>query len=84
MKLLKLFFRDEQEASIEYAEAWEVRWESVFSFSSISVFKTDQIRVFVSEEDANRFADALRDAHKLLRNTGKATWVRVNKQEAYT
>jgi len=67
MNLIKMFFRDRTEISVNVAEAWEVRW-----FSRYGQYYGDirpEIRIFVTKHEANEFADALRDAYRLIRHS---------------
>ncbi len=63
----KIFFRDEQEASVNVAQTYEVRWKSRYDNYASSV--RPEVRVFTTLEDAEAFAEALRDAFKLIRHT---------------
>ena len=67
MKSIKMFFRDEQETSVDVAEAWEVRWTS--RYGEYSGNTQPEIRVFTSKGDAMAFRDALVDAFKLIKHT---------------
>ena len=79
MRILKLFFRDEQKTSVDIVECWEVRW-----YSRHNSFRypdaIPEIRVFTSQEDALEFKRALHDAFKTLRYTSGIA-VDVMKQE---
>jgi len=67
MELLKIFFRDKQQQSVEIFECWEVRWQSrhgAFSHDTVP-----EIRVFPKRKDAEDFKAALEDAFKLIKHT---------------
>lgn len=64
MILKKLFFRDKDTTSVD---TWEVRWESRYGAWYRNV--SPEVRVFVSREDAEEFAKALKDAFRLIRHT---------------
>lgn len=77
MNLKKLFFRDEQQVSVDVYEAWAVRWTSRFGrFASDT---QPELKVFTSEEDAKLFAKALKDAFALINHTSDAH-VSISKQ----
>lgn len=69
MNLKKLTFRDTQDTSIEVCQAWEVWWTSRHGKYSADVKK--EVRVFISEEAAEQFRDALEDAFKLIKHTSE-------------
>jgi hypothetical protein len=46
-------------------ENWTVKWRS--RYGDFSHETTEECEVFTSREDANQFAEALRDAFKLLK-----------------
>lgn len=51
--------------------SWIVRWLSVKFDDSTLLYTKQQSEIFPSEIDANKFADQLVEAMKLLRCTGK-------------
>lgn len=73
----KVSFRDEQKISVDVVECWEVRWYSRHGGYSGDV--RQEVRVFPNEDDANTFAEALRDAYALLKHL-HGNWVHVEKQ----
>jgi hypothetical protein len=77
MNLSKIFFRDKQEMSVDVWEAWEVRWTS--RYGAFASDTKPEMKIFTTEEDANQFADALRDAFKLIKTTS-GTGVSIIKQ----
>ena len=77
MNLSKMFFRDKQQVSVDVYEAWGVRWQS--RHGGFSGDTKPEMRVFTSEKDAEEFADALRDAFRLIKHTS-GTCVSVSKQ----
>lgn len=56
-----------QSEILEAAESWIVRWESRCGQFSYDWRK--ECEVFLSKEDANRFAESLRNAFNLLKFT---------------
>tara|TARA_R110000782_G_scaffold214803_1_gene302570 strand:+ start:47 stop:298 length:252 start_codon:yes stop_codon:yes gene_type:complete len=68
MKMLSMLFRDKTEVSIDFVQTWEVRWTS--RHGKYHHDTRPEIRVFTSKEDATLFADALKDAFNLIKNTG--------------
>ncbi len=76
MEFLKLFIRDKQEQAIETVNCYEVRWTS--RHGSFSGETQQEVRVFVSQEDAEEFYDALKAAFKLIKHTS-GTRVTVNR-----
>lgn len=73
-----MFFRNEELVSVDVAQTWEVRWWS--RYNGFSHGTQGEVSVFVSEETANRFAQALRDAFKLIKHTS-GTAVTVKKSD---
>ena len=59
-------------------EVWEVRWAS--RYGSYSSQTRPEMEIFDSKEDANTFADALKECFKLLRYKGDETKVEVVKR----
>lgn len=55
--------------------AWEVRWVSRSAEYSSST--KPEVKLFITEQEANDFADALKAAFKLIGNSGKETEVHV-------
>lgn len=51
------------------AEVWIVSWDTVYSYSSVFDKGRRVAKAFLVEEDAEAFAQSLRDAQKLLQNT---------------
>lgn len=78
MNLKKMFFRDEQETSVDVCECWEVRWKS--RFDDYHGCTKPEIRVFPIKEDAEEFKKALDDAYKLIKHT-HGTLTTLTKQE---
>lgn len=66
---------------VDVVELWEVRWVSIkfHKILSVHLMEKDEMQVFVSEQIANEFKDALLNAHKLLKNSGNALHVTVQK-----
>lgn len=62
------------------AELWEVRWESLYRFVGNSYHTHEQLEAFPLKEDAEKFAASLKDAMKLLGNTGVE--VRIQRRKA--
>jgi len=68
MNLRKLFFRGKQETSVDVvADTWEVSWYSRHGEYSSDTRR--ECRFFLRESEAKEFADALRDAFKLIKYT---------------
>ena len=72
MKLFDFLIPSGQKQVVQAVETWEVRWQS--RYGTYSYDTKNEVMVFTSEEDAKKFADALKDAFKLTRNTGE-NWV---------
>ncbi len=73
MKLRKLFFRDEQECSVEAVEHWSVKWTAYQEVSPAlpvhcDIYRDRRQKTFLSKDSADSFAKALRAANKLLGN----------------
>ena len=77
MNLMKLFFRDRTETSVDVFEAWEVRWRS--RYGQFSSDTQPEVKVFPKEEDAKEFKKALEDAFKLIKHTS-GTYVELKRQ----
>ena len=77
MNLMKLFFRDRTEASVDVFEAWEVRWRS--RNGQFSGDTQPEVKVFPKKEDAKEFKKALEDAFKLIKHRS-GTNVELKKQ----
>ena len=75
--LRSLFFRDKQEQEVPVYEAWEVRWTS--RHGQFASDTQPEARLFPDEQSAREFADALRDAFKLIKHAS-GTSVRVTPQ----
>jgi len=67
MKIKSLFFRDRTETQINEVQVWQVRWTS--RHGSYSADTKQEVRAFVSEKEAIEFADALKDAFRLIKHT---------------
>ena len=79
MNIKKIFFRDEQETSVDAYDCWEVRWTS--RYGGYSYDTKPEVRVFPKKAEAEAFKKALDDAFKLIRHTsGKRTVL--SKQDA--
>ena len=78
MKLFKMFFRDEQQQSVDVLEAWEVRWTS--RYGEFSGYTEKEARFFPNEDHAKEFKKALEDAFKLIKHTS-GTQVSMSKCE---
>ncbi len=79
MNLRKIFFRDEQETSVDTFECWEVRWTSRqnrYPYDKLC----PEVRVFPKKEDAEEFKKALVDAYALIKHTPE-TDITLVKQE---
>ncbi len=61
---------------VDAVQLWIVNWYSRYDEYSVSVKK--EYEAFISEDEANKFADSLRKAYKLLRHTS-GTQVTVEK-----
>jgi hypothetical protein len=62
--------------------SWIVRWYSGNGgYNSALTYKQPEAEIFPSEEDAQKFAEQLREAFKLVRYTGSATKVTVESQQ---
>jgi hypothetical protein len=51
------------------AEVWIVSWDTVYSYFSMFEKGKRIAKAFLMKEDAEAFAQSLRDAQKLLQNT---------------
>lgn len=83
----ELFIPSGEKTTVVAYNSWVVRWTKVRSVSynsgdSFSFRETPEAEIFPSEIDANRFADQLREAFKLLRQTGDATRVKVESNQS--
>ena len=78
MNLKSMFFRDEQETSVDVFQCWEVRWTS--RHGQYHGDTRREVRVFPKKEDAGVFRDALQDAFELVKHTS-GTRVSLTKQE---
>ncbi len=78
MNLKKIFFRDEQETSVDCYECWEVRWTS--RHGSYSSDTKPEVRAFPKKAAAEEFKKALDDAFKLIRHTS-GTETTLSKQD---
>ncbi len=67
MNLKQLFFRSKTLTSVIQVETWEVRW--VGRHDAISYAVEMQVKVFISEPEAQEFVAALKEAQKLLNYT---------------
>lgn len=75
MKLLNIPFGSK---TVEAVETWEVRWIS--RHGSFNSDTRPQIEVFTDETSAKEFANALKEAFKLIKHTGDGTYVIVGKR----
>lgn len=64
-------------------KSWIVRWYSIHGNDTEYPVKRQQSEIFPSEEDANRFAEALRGAYILTKCSGNcvAVWVEENQNK---
>lgn len=80
--LAKLIVPESNETrEIDVAQTWEVRWYSAevdLRYSSLTKFNP-AMEVFLSSEEAEAFAQSLRNAYALARVTGLS--VKVSKRE---
>ena len=65
---------------LEGIRTWTVRWTSKIGDYPYTT-KRPEVQMFTNSEDANHFAQALRDAFKLIRHTAESE-VTVEVQEA--
>lgn len=72
----KLFIPSGEQEEILVYESWIVKWESRKGQHSGDVDK--EMEIFTSKEDAEKFAEQLRKAFKLIRHTS-GTHVKVEK-----
>lgn len=74
--------RSETTRTFEAVKTWRVSWRSV-SRSSYGVFADvySEFEVFTDKKEADAFAKALQDAHKLLKNSGNVNIVQVSENE---
>jgi hypothetical protein len=56
---------------LEGIRTWTVRWESKRGNYPYTT-KRPEVQMFTNKEDANHFAQSLRDAFKLIRHTAEA------------
>ena len=77
MNLIKMFFRNKQQTSVDVFECWEVRWRS--RTGEYSGDTQPEVRVFPNKLDAILFQSALKDAFKLIRQKS-GTVVDLSKQ----
>jgi hypothetical protein len=64
---------------VDTVQTWQVRWLSRNDKWHSSLFP--ELEVFLSEKDANDFADSLRNAYKLVRNTHEIKFIEVKKSK---
>lgn len=78
MKILKkLFVPSGQKQELTAFETWSVRWRSRYGQYYGST--QDEMEVFTTKEDADKFAKELRAAFKLIKHTsGTSVEVRKN------
>lgn len=62
---------------VEAIQLWKVRWQS--RDGEFHANTSPEVEAFPTREEADNFADALRNAFKLLRHTGRGTGVSVSK-----
>ena len=67
LNLRKLFIRSRDTISIDVVDTWEVRWYSRHGEFSGDV--RTEVMIFVTEVEAEEFAQALKDAFKLIQHT---------------
>jgi hypothetical protein len=83
MKLFRFKYKQTKEnpTEVNSIETWVVKWKSLYKDRGYSSFweSNPEYMTFFSEEDANDFADELKCAVKLLKNTHQT--VKVYKQE---
>lgn len=77
MNLRKIFFRGEQQTSVNVAICWEVRWKS--RYGAFGHQTKPEVRVFPSKSEAVEFERALRDAFKLIKHTS-GNYIELKKQ----
>ncbi len=74
--LKKLFVPSGQKQELTAYETWSVRWRS--RYGEYGSDTQDEMEVFTTKEDANKFATELREAFKLIKHTS-GTRVEVSK-----
>lgn len=75
----KIFAPTEAKQEFTVLRSWTVSWESRYGQFSGDTQK--EFEVFISEEEANQFANQLKDAYKLLKHThGTKVSITENKQ----
>lgn len=62
---------------IDTVQTWQVRWLSRHDKWHDSL--RPELEVFLSEEAANLFAESLRNAYKLVRNTHEVKFIEIKK-----
>jgi len=67
----------QEKIELEGVQLWRVDWISRYDNWSGTIRK--EAEVFTSEEDAEKFKNALKEAHKLIRNSGIETRVTMSK-----
>ena len=63
----KLFAPSGEKKELTAIENWSVRWSS--RYGSYSCDTRNECEFFTSKEDAEHFAEQLRDAYKLIKHT---------------
>jgi hypothetical protein len=81
-----LFIPSGEKTKVIAYNSWIVRWYAVrstaFSFGGFSFNDKEMSEIFPSEEDANKFAEQLRQAFKLLKHDGDAAKVKVEANQS--
>jgi hypothetical protein len=67
----KLFVPSEEKKELTAIENWSVRWYS--HYGSYSGDTRKECEFFTSKEDAEHFAEQLRDAYKLIKHTSNTS-----------
>lgn len=74
----KLFVPKGEKQELTAYETWSVRWYS--RYGGFSGDTKPEMELFTNKEDADKFAEELRAAYKLIRHTS-GTQVKVSKNE---
>ena len=79
----KILIPSGEKTTVVAYNSWVVRWQSADgSADSPLSYKKPQAEIFPSEQDAENFAQQLREAFKLVRYTGGATKVTVQANQS--
>lgn len=77
----KMFIPSGEKTTVVAYKSWVVRWRSVNMLSDTWATPKEQSEIFPSKEDAEKFADALIDARKLLKDKYFETRVEENQSK---